>query len=67
MFLCQTYADVRRIFQHSSQFAVNCSGAEALEAMFRSAVDDTSNIVRDDLIADCQADLVSLPNVADSI
>ena len=67
MFLCPTYAGVRRIYQHSSQFAMNCSGAEALEAMFRSVVDDTSTIVRDDLIADCQADLVSLPNVADGM
>ena len=57
---------MRDFFRRSSQDARACSGAEAVERLFRSSIDDTSNIVRDDLLAELESDLVSLPKVKDS-
>ena len=57
------YADVQDIFRRSSQDARACGGAEALEMMFRSSIDDTSTIFWDDLSEELKADLVSLPSV----
>ena len=54
------------IFRRSSQDARACGGAEALEMMFRSSIDDTSTIVREDLLEDLKADVVSLPTVVES-
>ena len=60
------YADVRDIFRRSSQEARSCSGAEALQELFRSSIDDTSTIVREDLLEELKADVVSLPTVVES-
>ena len=60
--MCEIYFDFRR----SSQEARSCSGAEALQEVLHSSVDDTSTIVREDLLVELEADLVSLPDVAES-
>ena len=64
--LQRIYADVQDIFRRSSQDARACSGAEALEKMFRSSIDNTSTIVREDLLEELKADVVSLPTVVGS-
>ena len=60
------YGDVRDVFRRSSQEVRSCSGAQALEELFHSSIDDTSTIVRDDLLEELKADVVSLPSVTDS-
>ena len=60
------YADVWDVFRRSSQKARSCSGAEAVEQMLNASVDDTSTIVRDDLLTDLEADSVALPSVPES-
>ena len=60
------YADVRDIFRRSSQEARSCSGAEALQELFHSSINDTSTIFREDLLVELEADLASLHNVAES-
>ncbi len=60
-------ADVQDILRRSSQEARACSGAQALEKLFRGSIDDTSTIVRDDLLSDLISDLVSLPEAPESM
>ena len=60
------YGDVRDVFRRSSQEVRSCSGAQALEELFHSSIDDTSTIVRDDRLEELKADVVSLPSVTDS-
>ncbi len=60
------FFDVRDVLRRSSQFSRDCSGAEAFEFLMNSAVDDSSNIVREDLIGNLESDRVSLRNVPES-
>ena len=60
MQMCKTYSGVA----HRTPGPV-VRGAEALEMMFRSSIDDTSTIVREDLLEELKADVVSLPTVVE--
>ena len=60
-------ADVQNVLRRSSQDARACSGAEAVEQLFRSSIDDAGAIVRDDLLTDLIADLASLPSTSESM
>ncbi len=64
--LLENYRDVREVLRRSSPFARRCSGAEALEQLTKTSVDDTSTIVKEELVADLEAELVSLPQVPES-
>ena len=57
---------MRDVLRRSSREAKSCSGAQALEGLFHSSVDDTSTIVREDLLEELKADVASLPTVTDS-
>lgn len=61
--LSATFQDVRDVWRRSPQHIRCCDGAAALGTLMTSAIDGSSNIVREDLIADLIAREVSLPEV----
>ena len=55
-----------RVLRCSSQFAQDYSGAEAPEYPLKTALDDTSTSVEEELLTDLDAANVSLPDVSES-